>query len=136
MEFSFALTIKATAQRLWDFYADTRNWFVWEEDLEDIRFEHGFVTGATGRMRLRGMPELTFELTSVVPLREFWDKTETPLGTLLFGHELLETADGIRVRHTVRLESANSGPEQLAFLRRVFADVPASLLLLKKAAEQ
>lgn len=136
MEFSFALTVGSSAKRLWDFYADTRNWFVWEEDLEDIRIEHGFITGATGRMKLRGMPELAFELTSVIPQREFWDKTATPLGDLFFGHELLETEKGVRVRHTVRLESAKSGPKQLEFLSNVFADVPASLLLLKKAAEQ
>ena len=62
---------------------------------------------------------------------EFWDKTETPFGAILFGHQIIDNHDGsVNVKHTVSLESEDK--QHLEFLSQVFSDVPQSIFILKK----
>lgn len=87
-------------------------------------------------MKLAGMPPLDFTLTEVEPNRRFCDKTPTPMGDVYFHHELLEDGEGVSIRHSVRLDTPECGAEALGFLRQIFADVPDSILALKRAVER
>lgn len=136
MEISFEAKVSATKEKIWDFYANLQNWYLWEEDLEDITLDGDFQTGAKGMMKLTGMPPMEYTLTEVVENAVFCDKTPTPIGEVYFDHRILERADGVYVRHSVRLETANPNAEALGFLRQIFADVPDSIMLLKAKAEQ
>ncbi len=136
MEFSFSLEMNVSPEAVWRYYENLDLWPVWEEDLEEISLDGGFKTGSRGVMKLAGMPPLSYVLSSVIPRREFWDETETPLGRICFGHVIEEGRTGsVLVRHTVRLESPAATKESVCFLQKIFSDVPGSLLLLKKAAE-
>lgn len=137
MEFSFMTRINATREKVWDYYADIQKWFAWESDLKNITLNGEFKTGSVGIMELEGMPPMEYSLTSVKESSEFWDKTDTPMGSIYFGHEISENGDSsVNVRHTVRLECGDDGNmEIVAFLRQIFADVPESILLLKSKVE-
>ena len=88
MEFSFKIKINAKKEKVWEYYADINKWYIWEEDLKDIKLNGEFKTGSKGIMELENMPPLEYILTSVKENKEFWDKTDIPLGSIHFGHEI------------------------------------------------
>ena len=94
-----------------------------------------FKTGSYGTMELEGMPPMEYKLTLVKPVEEFWDKTETPFGDILFGHQIIDNNDGsVNIKHTVILDSEDE--KHLEFLSQVFSDVPQSIFILKNCLER
>lgn len=137
MEFSFKIKINAKKEKVWKYYADINKWYIWEEDLKDIKLNGEFKTGSKGIMKLENMPPLEYILTSVEENKEFWDKTDIPLGSIHFGHEIFEEdKNSVSIKHTVRLESSIINEENIEFLRGIFSDVPHSMMLLKKSVEE
>ena len=85
-------------------------------------------------MELEGMPPMEYELTHVKVFEEFWDKTATPFGDILFGHQIIDNNDGsVIIKHSVSLDSEDI--QHLEFLSQVFSDVPDSIFILKKYLE-
>lgn len=137
MEFSFKIKINAKKEKVWEYYADINKWYIWEEDLKDIKLNGEFKTGSKGIMELENMPPLEYILTSVEENKEFWDKTDIPLGSIHFGHEIFEEdRNSVSIKHTVRLESTIISEENIEFLKGIFSDVPHSMMLLKKSVEE
>ena len=137
MEFSFKIKINAKKEKVWEYYADINKWYIWEEDLKDIKLNGEFKTGSKGIMELENMHPLEYILTSVKENKEFWDKTDIPLGSIQFGHEIFEEdSNSVSIKHTVRLESTIISEENMEFLRGIFSDVPHSMMLLKKSVEE
>ena len=137
MEFSFKIKINAKKEKVWEYYADINKWYIWEEDLKDIKLNGEFKTGSKGIMELENMPPLEYILTSVEENKEFWDKTDIPLGSIHFGHEIFEEdKNSVSIKHTVRLESSIINEENIEFLRGIFSDVSHSMMLLKKSVEE
>lgn len=137
MEFSFMMKVHAAKETVWEYYSDIQKWYTWESDLKNITLDHEFKTGSKGVMELEGMPPMEYLLTSVIDGQSFWDRTDTPMGAIYFGHEIIESQDDfVSVRHTVRLESDIIDEERLSFLKQVFSDVPDSIMLLKRRTEE
>ena len=137
MEFSFKIKINAKKEKVWEYYADINKWYIWEEDLKDIKLNEEFKTGSKGIMELENMPPLEYILTSVKENKEFWDRTDIPLGSIHFGHEIFEEdRNSVSIKHTVRLESSIINEENIEFLKGIFSDVPHSMMLLKKSVEK
>lgn len=137
MEFSFKIKINAKKEKVWEYYANINKWYIWEEDLKDIKLNGEFKTGSKGIMELENMPLLEYILTSVKENKEFWDRTDIPLGSIHFGHEIFEEdKNSVSIKHTVRLESSIINEENIEFLRGIFSDVPYSMMLLKKSVEE
>ena len=137
MEFSFKIKINAKKEKVWEYYANIDKWYIWEEDLKDIKLNGEFKTGSKGIMELENMPPLEYILTSVKENKEFWDRTDIPLGSIHFGHEIFEEdKNSVSIKHTVRLESSIINEENIEFLRGIFSDVPHSMMLLKKSVEE
>lgn len=136
MEFSFMIKVDATKECIWQYYADIQKWYAWEQDLKNISLTGGFTTGSKGIMELEGMPPMEFLLVSVVEEQAFCNKTDTPFGSIYFNHEIIpNNATSVCIKHTVRLETDRVTKEKLAFLKQVFADVPDSIMLLKRVVE-
>lgn len=137
MEFSFSTKVHAKKEDIWKYYSDIQMWYLWESDLKNITLEGGFNTGSEGVMELEDMPPMKYVLTYVKEMQEFWDKTETPFGSIYFGHEILSNDDStFNVKHTVKLVSDSINEEKLEFLKNVFSDVPNAVTLLKKKVEE
>ena len=137
MEFSFKIKINAKKEKVWEYYANIDKWYIWEEDLKDIKLNGEFKTGSKGIMKLENIPPLEYVLTSVKENKEFWDRTDIPLGSIHFGHEIFEEdKNSVSIKHTVRLESTIISEENIEFLKGIFSDVPHSMMLLKKSVEE
>ena len=137
MEFSFKIKINAKKEKVWEYYANIDKWYIWEEDLKDIKLNGEFKTGSKGIMKLENIPPLEYVLTSVKENKEFWDRTDIPLGSIHFGHEIFEEdKNSVSIKHTVRLESSIINEENIEFLRGIFSDVPHSMMLLTQSVDE
>lgn len=87
-------------------------------------------------MKLKEMPEMNFTLVNIIPNASYWDRTDVPeMGSLYFGHDILEENGKTFIEHTVRLAKENPSEEDLNFLSGVFSDVPAAVMKIKKEVE-
>lgn len=137
MEFSFKIKVNAKKEEVWKYYSNIEKWYIWEEDLKNISLNGKFQTGIEGIMELEVMPPIKYILTSVKENAGFWDKMETPLGYIYFGHKIFEDKGGfVEIKHTVKLESEEINKENIEFLKQIFLDVPYSMLIIKKVTEK
>ncbi|MGY3778516.1 SRPBCC family protein [Isobaculum melis] len=133
MECRFKMEVAGTKETLWSYYSEVEKWFFWEENLENISIDGAFETGTYGKMKLVGQPEMAFRLTSVIPYQEFWNQTDIPgLGSITFGHEMLEEEGKLFIQHTVRLFNAPENTKTIDVLSQIFSDVPHAVYLLKE----
>lgn len=134
MKFSFETIANASSEKIWEYYSDTKKWYLWEDNLEDITIKNDdFITGNKGVMKLKNMPPMDFKLVSVIRHKEFIDATQTPMGSITFGHFLTPTNKGTIIKHEVSLD--NDQEENIEILKGIFGDVPDSVFSLKKAVE-
>ncbi|WP_439444148.1 hypothetical protein ACSMFR_05825 [Listeria aquatica] len=138
MKFSFEIKTHVAIEKIWSLYENVNKWFTWENDLEDISLSGDFVQGTHGTMKLQNQPSMAFELVSVVPNREFTDKTFIPnAGNIYFIHQLIQKDTYVIVKHSVEFipNDREATIEDAQFVSQIFSDVPASIFSLVKAAE-
>jgi hypothetical protein len=99
-------------QRVWDTWTDVDSWPVWQDDVEYAHLEGSFSEGSVISFKPKGGPKVRIELVDVQAPSRFVDVTRFPLARMVDVHELEETALGLEIRNTLRME----GP--LAFVWR------------------
>src|SRR5699024_4809788 len=123
------------AEDVWKYYSNLDKWYIWDQDLENISLHNNdFITGAKGSMKLKGAPEMEFELLSVIENQEFIVGISISIVAVQFGNSIKKNHDGVIVRHEVSLN--NNDEKNKGFLSKIFSGVPQSLFCLKKAVEQ
>lgn len=136
MELQCKIAVNATKEKIWPYYADPAMRSVWEKDLESLVFDGDVKTGTTGTMKLKGMPQMRFTLTEIIEGASYCDRTDVPgMGSLFFAHRIVQEGGQLFIQHSVRLEKAQFTEEDLGFLSGVFADVPGTLLTIKREVE-
>jgi hypothetical protein len=137
MELQCKLEVCAKPEKIWGYYVDPAKRSIWEEDLENLVYDGEIKAGATGKMKLKDMPEMSFTLTEVVKDAAFCDRTDVPgMGSLFFSHRILDESGKIFIQHGVRLEKDAFSEEDLGFLGGVLSDVPDSVLKIKREVEK
>lgn len=137
MKFSFEIKTSAASEKIWSLYEDVNKWFTWEDDLEEISLSGDFVKGTFGVMKLVDQPAMDFELVTMIPNKEFTDKTSIPgVGDIYFIHQLIQNDAHVTVKHAVEFipTERESTLEDSQFISQIFSDVPASVFSLVKAA--
>ncbi|MCL2625484.1 MAG: hypothetical protein FWD46_01525 [Cystobacterineae bacterium] len=137
MELKCKLTINATREAIWPYYADTSKRSIWEEDLESLVLDGEAKAGTTGRVKLKDIPEMAFVLTEVIEYASYCDRTDVPgMGSLFFNHKISQENGKTYIQHSVRLEKETFTKEDLGFLNGVFADVPGAMMKIKQEVEK
>jgi hypothetical protein len=137
MELQCKIAVNAAKETIWPYYADPTKRSVWEEDLESLVFDGEIKTGTTGKMKLRDMPEMTFTLTEVIEHASYCDRTDVPgMGSLFFCHKISQENGKTYIQHSVRLEKEIFTEEDLGFLSGVFADIPDTMLKIRREVEK
>jgi hypothetical protein len=137
MELQCKIAVDAAKETIWPYYADPAKWPVWEKDLENLVFDGEIKTGTTGRMKLKGTPEMPFVLAEVIENASYCDMADIPgIGRLFFGHKILQENGKTYIQHSVRLEKDTLAEEDLGFLSGVFAGVPSAMLKIKREVEK
>lgn len=84
-------------------WADMATWPQWNTDTEWVRLDGPFAQGATGVLKPKGGPKVRFEVSVLVPGREFTDVSRLFGARLTFRHLVSEGAAGTRVDVRVTL---------------------------------
>ncbi|MGM0110171.1 hypothetical protein [Enterococcus sp. DIV0187] len=139
MIFSFEIKTSTTSEEIWSLYEDVNKWFTWEDDLEEISLSGDFVQGTVGVMKLADQPAMDFELVTVIPNKEFTDKTSIPgVGDIYFIHQLIQDDKCVTVKHAVEFipTDRETTVEDSQFISQIFSDVPASVFSLVRTANE
>lgn len=138
-EYTFQTEVNASPEKIWEMYANVNNRFKWEFDLEAIKLNGDFVAGSSGTIKLEKQPEMPFTLISVIPNKEFFDKTEIPGSgmTVCVRHQLTKCGNKTLVKHSMSLEKIDGAitEEDINFLSQIFSDTPQAILAIKKEVE-
>jgi hypothetical protein len=139
MKFSFEMQTTVAIEKIWSMYEDVNKWFRWEDDLEEISLSGRFEQGTFGKMKLKNQPTMDFELVSVIPNKEFIDKTVIPdIGEIYFIHQLIQNEYVVVVKHAVEFipKNRNETIQDSQFVAQIFSDVPESIFSLIGAANE
>lgn len=105
--------------------------------MENLIFDGEIITGTTGKMKLKDMPEMQFALVEIIENSSYCDRTDVPgMGSLYFGHKILQENRKTYILHSVKLEKDTFTREDLGFLSGVFADVPGAVMKIKQEVER
>lgn len=134
---SFKTTVKGNKDLAWEYYGQPDNWLAWDDNLEAISLDGAFETGNFGHMTLVGQTPLKFQLLDVQDYQSFASLASTPLGQVVFDHQIEELGAGqLRIEHSVSLLTEDGSDHHITFLQKVFEDVPQSVLKLKRLIEE
>jgi len=88
-----------TAKAVWEAWEDVNSWPQWDKELEKTSLTTSFTKGSKFRLKPKGGPNVTIEITEVTPLKTFTDITKFPLAVMHDHHELIETSDGVVIKN-------------------------------------
>ena len=86
-----------------DRWADMATWPEWNLDTEWVRLDGPFVAGATGQLKPKGGPKVSFTVATLVADREFTDVSKLLGARLTFRHLVSVDAGRTAVDVTVTL---------------------------------
>lgn len=92
-----------SAAQIYAVWTDINRWPEWLDDVEQAQMLGAFKQGTFFKFKPKGGPNLKLALTEVTENRSFTDMTRFPLARMYDVHELVETADGVEIRSTVKI---------------------------------
>ena len=104
-------------------WADMATWPQWNLDTEWVRLDGPFVAGATGTLKPKGGPTVSFVIERLVEGREFVDTSRLLGARLTFDHQVSRTPGGTAVTVTVSM----SGPLARVWTLILGRDIAATL---------
>lgn len=132
----YTQTTSATAQDLWQHYADPARWPEWDHEISSVTFEGALREGACGSLKPVKGPRATFTVTELTPLVSFTDTTRLPFAQLDFTHSIRRVDGGTNFTHRV----AMTGPLAPLFGRligrTIAAELPTAMRALAALAER
>ena len=117
-------------------WADMATWPEWNLDTEWVRLDGPFVQGATGQLKPKGGPKVSFTVERLVPGREFVDVSRLLGARLTFAHTVRELAEGgCEVQVVVTLTGPLAFAWRLILAKGIAASAQPDLERLAAAAE-
>jgi hypothetical protein len=131
-------TTTASAQAIWNLWADVPNRTSWDDALEWARIDGPFEQDTTGEVKLRDQPSARFEIIECSPMTRYTDRFFLPLGTTMdWRHSIEERGAGTR---EVTFHIVVKGPTSLVLaqvLRHILEEeLPATVDKLVTLAER
>ncbi|MBX3720776.1 MAG: SRPBCC family protein [Turneriella sp.] len=116
-------TNKVNARQMWQLLSDVNNWHTWDDGIEYAQMSGAFAQGNFFTLKPKGAPKVNIRLIEIVENRKFVDLTRFPLARMYGEHLLEETAQGLKITTTMKVEGL------LGFLWRklVAEDIAAAL---------
>ena len=110
-------TTAATPRSVYALWADINQWPRWDLGLDACELTSEFERGATFKLTPKGAPEpVEAKIKEIIENQRFVDVTDLPFGRIEATHEVVQTAGGSVVTHTITAEIAE---EKAAFFANV-----------------
>lgn len=129
-KYSAKAIIKASAETIFEFYSDVKNWKDWQPDLEFSDLEGDFEDGSEGTFKLKGSQPTKFTLGSVQSNNGFNQVMNLPFGSKYIVTRRIELlGSSCEIRHAIEFEGF------FGWLTKVFAGSKYSERLQKSVDE-
>lgn len=99
-------TDKVSAGQMWRLLADVNNWHTWDDGVDYAQMTGAFKEGNFFTLKPKGGPKVKIRIVETVENRKFVDQTNFPLARMYGEHLLEETAQGLKITTTMRVEGA------------------------------
>lgn len=121
-------------EQVWMLWADVDNWHRWDEDIEYARLLDPFEAGARFELKPKHGPKVSLKVVRAEPLRGFTDLVEFPLARMYSSHDMQDTATGLKLISSVRVEGALAWLWRKLVAEKVAAGMPAQMDSLARLA--
>src|SRR5580704_18879059 len=91
-------------EAVWALWADVNGWHRWDPDIEFAKMTGPFRAGANFVLRPKGGPNVKIGILRTDPHKGYTDVTKFPLAKMYGIHDLEETAGGLKLTITIRVE--------------------------------
>lgn len=123
-----------TKEQIWSTWSDTKNWHLWDPDIEYCRMEGSFVAGTDFVIKPKHMGEVTMKLVAAEKNKMFTDYHQF-FGAKMWGmHTVRETDEGLELTVTMKVSGILSFLWIYLVARGIVAAIPEQLDNLVKYA--
>lgn len=98
------ITKEATAEQLWKLFSNVNQWHIWDTGIEYAKMDGAFEKGNCFILKPKGGPKVKIELIETTANKSFTDFTKFPLAKMYGTHLFEETADGLKITTTMKVE--------------------------------
>ncbi len=104
---------------IWKLWTDIDHWPTWHSDLEYCKLNGPFDIGSTFKLKPKGVPAVTIEITDMINGSSFTDCTRFFGAKMVDTHTVEETPDGIKLTNTLTV----TGPLKWLWIKLVAQNV-------------
>ncbi|MEP6763665.1 MAG: SRPBCC family protein [Gemmatimonadaceae bacterium] len=115
---------------VWAAWADVNHWNDWDKDLDYATLDGEFNEGETFMLKPRGGPRVKINILRVAPMLGYTDLTHFPLAKMYGIHDMEDTADGLRLTITIRIEGPLAWLWRKIVAQKVADESPAQMQAL------
>lgn len=98
------VTNEATKEQMWKLFADVNNWKTWDSGIDYAQMEGKFEKGNFFELKPKGGPKVKIQLVETIENQKFVDLTTFPLAKMYGEHTFEETANGLKITTTMKVE--------------------------------
>jgi hypothetical protein len=98
------VTNEATKEQMWKLFADVNNWKAWDSGIDYAQMEGKFEKGNFFELKPKGGSKVKIQLVETIENQKFVDLTTFPLAKMYGEHTFEETAGGLKITTTMKVE--------------------------------
>jgi len=121
------VTNEVTKEQMWKLHADVNNWSSWDESVEFAKLEGKFEKGNQFLFQPKGGPKLKIGIVEATENRSFTDCTKFPLATMYGEHTFEETANGLKITTTMKVEGILGFLWKKIVAQKIVDDLPKDM---------
>ena len=121
------VTNEVTKEQMWKLHADVNNWSSWDESVEFAKLEGKFEKGNHFLFQPKGGPKLKIGIVEATENRSFTDCTKFPLATMYGEHTFEETANGLKITTTMKVEGILGFLWKKIVAQKIVDDLPKDM---------
>lgn len=107
-EYQHEIETNASVKQVWSCYIHPTDWPLWDPSLTAVEFDGPLENGATGLMKLHGMPPLSFLVEALEENKCFTIVAQMGEFKASIAHELVAQNGSTRILHSIRVQ----GPDE------------------------
>jgi len=130
------ITRNVTKEQMWALFSDVNNWPAWDKGVAFAELNGRFEKGNNFMFQPKGGPKLKIGIVEATENKSFTDFTRFPLAKMYGQHTFEDTADGLRITTTMKVEGILGFLWRKIVAEKIVAALPAEMEHQIKTANQ
>ncbi len=130
------VTKEVTKEQMWKLLSGVNNWASWDSSVAFAALEGKFEKGNHFMFQPKGGPKLKIGIVEAIENKNFTDLTTFPLAKMYGEHILEETAEGLRITTTMKVEGVLGFLWRKIVAQKIADALPEDVLQQIKTAKE